>query len=110
MKATPRASGAGDVAKHGAELFAIARCASCHTGTKTTDGAKHKVDAAGAAFPGGNFATPSLRFVAGTGPYFHGGRYRALRALLTSDDSVTGKGKDFPAADIDALQAYLETL
>ena len=68
------------------------------------------MDAAGAAFPGGNFATPSLRFVGGTGPYFHDGRYSTLRALLTSDDSAMGKAKDLPTAEIDALEAYLKTL
>jgi cytochrome c peroxidase len=110
IKAPPRANAEDVVAKHGAEIFASAGCASCHTGTKTTDGTKHKVDAAGAAFPGGNFATPSLRFVGGTGPYFHDGRYSTLRALLTSDDSAMGKAKDLPTAEIDALEAYLKTL
>jgi cytochrome c peroxidase len=108
----PPAKETGDdaVVKKGAEAFAAAGCASCHTGTTTTDGAKHKVDAKGAAFPGGNFATPSLRFVGGTGPYFHDGRYPTLRALLTSDDSVMGKAKDLPTAELDALEAYLKTL
>lgn len=112
IKPPPRASADEAVVKHGAEVFASAGCTTCHTGAKTTDGAKHKVDAAGAAFPGGEFATPSLRFVGGTGPYFHDGRYPTLRALLTSDDSAMGKAKDLQggAPDIDALEAYLKTL
>jgi DNA-binding beta-propeller fold protein YncE len=110
IKPPPRAAGDDAVVKHGGEVFANAGCASCHTGTKTTDGTKHKVEALGAAFPGGNFATPSLRFVGQTGPYFHDGRYGTLRALLTSDDSAMGKAKDLPTAEIDALEAYLKTL
>jgi DNA-binding beta-propeller fold protein YncE len=109
IKPPPRAAGEENVVKHGAEVFASAGCSTCHTGAKTTDGTKHKVDAAG-AFPGGNFATPSLRFVGGTGPYFHDGRYSTLRTLLTSDDSAMGKAKDLPTAEIDALEAYLKTL
>lgn len=111
IKPPPRAAGDEAVVKHGAEVFASSGCATCHTGAKTTDGTKHKVDAiTGTAFTGGNFATPSLRFVGGTGPYFHDGRYSTLRALLTSDDSAMGKARDLPASDVDALETYLKTL
>ena len=104
IKPPPRATGDEAVVKHGGEVFASAGCASCHTGSTTTDGLKHPVA------PGGLFATPSLRFVGNTAPYFHDGRYATLRALLTSDDAAMGKAKDLPTADIDALEAYLKTL
>ena len=96
------------VVKHGAEVFASseAGCASCHTGDALTDNLKHAVDAKDKT----QFATPSLRFVGGTAPYFHDGRYANLRDLLTSSDPNMGKGKDLPAKDLDALEAYLTSL
>jgi cytochrome c peroxidase len=97
--------------KHGAEVFASAACASCHTGVQTSDGKKHAIpDSLGAAKAGTAYQTPSLRFVSGTAPYFHDGRYPTLRALLTSADPNMGKAKDLPAGDIDALEAYLKSL
>jgi cytochrome c peroxidase len=71
------------VVKRGAEVFASseAACASCHTGANTTDGRKHVVDKQGTTEL--SYATPSLKFVGGTGPYFHDGRY-ALEAYLRS--------------------------
>ena len=105
IKPPPRATGDEAVVKQGAEVFASAGCSSCHTGANTTDGSKHKVDLAGPAF-----ATPSLRFVGGTAPYFHDGRYSTLHDLLTSDDASMGKAKDRPKAEIDALEVYLRTL
>jgi cytochrome c peroxidase len=56
------------------------------------------------------FNTPSLRFVGGTGPYFHDGRYKTLRALLTSTDGTMGHTKHLSPDDLDALEAYLRTL
>jgi mono/diheme cytochrome c family protein len=105
IKPPPRAAGDEAVVKQGAEVFASAGCSSCHTGANTTDGSKHKVDLAGPAF-----ATPSLRFVSGTAPYFHDGRYSTLHDLLTSDDAAMGKAKNRPKAEIDALETYLNTL
>jgi DNA-binding beta-propeller fold protein YncE len=109
LKAPPKAKPSEDpLVKRGAELFASgeAACASCHTGATTTDGKKHFIDTAKKEA----FATPSLRFVGETGPYFHDGRYSSLRALLVSDDPNMGKAKDLPVADLDALEAYLKTL
>lgn len=57
-----------------------------------------------------SYQTPSLRFVVGTAPYFHDGRYPTLRALLTSRDPNMGAARDLPAADLDALEAYLRSL
>jgi len=112
MTLKPPARAAGDEAtvNHGKEVFASSGCTSCHSGANSTDGQKHTITANGAANPGGMFATPSLRFVGGTAPYFHDGRYPSLRALLVSQDPVMGKARDLPAGDIDALESFLKTL
>jgi len=95
----------------GKALFASAStgCATCHSGAATTDNAKHgivdpktKVEQA--------YATPSLRFVGGTAPYFHDGRYNTLRSLLVSNDAYMGRARSLDAADLDALEAYLKSL
>ncbi len=107
LRTPPKASGDEQLVKRGAEVFASteAACSTCHSGDKTTDGKRHVVDKETA-----QFATPSLRFVGGTGPYFHDGRYGSLRALLVSDDPNMGRAKKLPAADLDALEAYLKSL
>ena len=56
------------------------------------------------------FDTPSLRFVGGTAPYFHDGRYPTLDALLSDPGSRMGKSASLPVADRVALAAYLRTL
>lgn len=93
---------------HGKEVFASseAGCASCHSGNAMTDNKKHPVDAKDKT----EFATPSLRFVAGTAPYFHDGRYSTLHELLTGNDPNMSKGKDLPEKDLSALEAYLTSL
>jgi mono/diheme cytochrome c family protein len=105
LKAPPHASADAALVKRGSEVFASSGCAACHKGSATTDNARHSV-----AQATGTFATPSLRFVGGTAPYFHDGRYATLRALLTSNDPNMGTGKNLPAADLDALETYLRSL
>ena len=56
------------------------------------------------------FDTPSLRFVGGTAPYFHDGRYPTLRALLATKDGPMGAARDRPAEDLDALEAFVRSL
>jgi mono/diheme cytochrome c family protein len=91
----------------GAKIFSSsAGCASCHSGAITSDGGTHWITGQQA----GNIATPSLRFVGATAPYFHDGRYKDLRSLLTSSDSDMGRARAMPAADLDALEAYLRSL
>jgi cytochrome c peroxidase len=60
-------------------------------------------------FKGAAFDTPSLRFVGGTGPYFHDGRFETLEALLKQSDGTMGHTKGLSQDDIRALVAYLET-
>ena len=56
------------------------------------------------------FDTPSLRFVSGTAPYFHDGRYPTLRALLVGSDGKMGHTAKLSPHELDALEAYLRTL
>src|SRR5262249_19547984 len=107
-KAPPKSKMDDTLVKHGAEVFASAEagCASCHAGANTTDGKKHVIEKQGNVA----YATPSLRSVGETGPYFHDGRYVTLRALLLSDDPNMGRAKQMASADIDALEAYLKSL
>ncbi|MCC6648280.1 MAG: cytochrome C peroxidase [Polyangiaceae bacterium] len=85
-------------------------CASCHTGGAAVDGVAHDVQSKAKADTDLKFDTPSLRFVGGTAPYFHDGRYRTLRELLVGSDGKMGHVSHLPAEDVDALEAYLRTL
>ncbi len=88
-----------------------AACATCHreddafTDHQAYD-VKSRVDADVAA----KFDTPSLRFVGGTAPYFHDGRYSTLRSLLQGADGKMGHTKHLAQEDVTALEAYLRSL
>jgi len=56
------------------------------------------------------FDTPTLRFIRGSAPYFHDGRYPTLEALLSDPGSRMGHSAALPEADRAALVAYLRTL
>ena len=83
-------------------------CTTCHAGGAT--------DATSHGFSGGkfdahaSFDTPSLRFVRGTAPYFHDGRYDTLEALLADPTSAMGHTASLPEGDRAALAAYLRSL
>ena len=68
------------------------------------DGNRHAVGS------GPKLDTPSLRFVAGTAPYFHDGRYATLAELLEHSQGKMGWGKDMSQRDLSALEAFLLTL
>jgi DNA-binding beta-propeller fold protein YncE/mono/diheme cytochrome c family protein len=88
-----------------------AGCSSCHSDDQVlADGEQHDVGsrARGDAFA--EMSTPSLRFVAGTAPYFHDGRYSSLRELLERSDGKMGWTSHLNAVELDDLVAYLETL
>jgi cytochrome c peroxidase len=85
-------------------------CASCHVPGAFTDGQAHDVGSAGAADRARAFDTPSLRHLAGRGPFFHDGRYPTLRALLTDATSQMGRTRQLGPDDLDALEAYLRSL
>jgi mono/diheme cytochrome c family protein len=97
----------------GAEIFHSrdAGCASCHVadGT-TTDHAPHDVGSRVRGDGASAFDTPSLRFISGTAPYFHDGRYPTLRALLLDSDGKMGRTSHLSKPDMDALEAYMRSL
>lgn len=98
----------------GKELFnsSQTQCASCHTSGDNvfTDKAKHDVGTQDLTDNQPTFDTPSLRFVGGTAPYFHDGRYKTLHDVLVAKDNSMGHTSQLSPADVDALEAYLKTL
>ncbi|HEY4118000.1 MAG TPA: cytochrome C peroxidase, partial [Byssovorax sp.] len=84
-------------------------CSSCHV-RGATDGLAHDVGSAAVGDDREAFDTPSLRFVGGSAPYFHDGRYATLDALLSSKGHTMGRAWTLDAADRRALVAYLEGL
>jgi DNA-binding beta-propeller fold protein YncE/mono/diheme cytochrome c family protein len=85
-------------------------CATCHVGGSGTDSVKHDLGAVAASDGRGGFDTPALRFIAGTAPYFHDGRYATLEELLAGADGKMGHTLQLSRQDVTALKAYLETL
>jgi cytochrome c peroxidase len=98
------------LAQRGKDIFNGAEqgCGGCHVGGTGTDGQKHQVSIKGAS--DGLFDTPSLRFVSGTAPYFHDGRFATLDEMLTSTQHQMGTPSKLSVYDRRALIAYLETL
>lgn len=86
-------------------------CSACHSGTSLTDKKKYDVKSrTDVEDPTVRFDTPSLRFVGGTAPYFHDGRYPDLESLLQGVDGTMGHTKHLTPDDRKALVAFLETL
>jgi len=118
----PKNAETAKLVAHGRTLFfsADAACSSCHDPDHAfADGFKHDVEAAAVSTetapvkqakvePG--FDTPSLRFISGTAPYFHDGRYPTLQALLASTDHGMGQTMHLSYGEREALAAYLESL
>jgi mono/diheme cytochrome c family protein/DNA-binding beta-propeller fold protein YncE len=90
----------------GKELFFASGvgCASCHRDATGTDRSRHDVGS------GATLDTPSLRFIAGTAPYFHDGRYGTLRELLEKTQGTMGWATQPTDEDLAALEAYLRIL
>jgi YVTN family beta-propeller protein len=97
----------------GREVFhsAASGCATCHNEAGTfTDRQSYDVKSRADADATATFDTPSLKFVGGTAPYFHDGRYSTLRALLLDVDGKMGHTKHLAQQDVSALEAYLRSL
>ncbi len=87
------------------------QCSTCHHPDGSwVDGQKHDVGTRASADPNAQFDTPTLRFVGGTAPYFHDGRYRTLRDLLVGHDGKMGATKQLSPADMESLEAFMRTL
>ncbi|HEU4409497.1 MAG TPA: cytochrome C peroxidase [Polyangiaceae bacterium] len=100
--------------ERGREVFASseAACVGCHgdPDRASTDRERHDVGSFVQGDTQRAFDTPSLRFLSGTAPYFHDGRYATLDALLDATDSTMGHTAHLSKRDRRALAAYLETL
>ena len=105
--------------KKGKEIFMSerARCAKCHTPeTDYTDRIAYPFTPKAAAPPGfeddpkSEYRTPSLRFVGGTPPYFHDGRYGSLEELIDKNDDRMGRTNHLSHDERNALIAFLRTL
>jgi DNA-binding beta-propeller fold protein YncE/mono/diheme cytochrome c family protein len=98
--------------ERGAQLFASQEvgCSNCHAGPLETDNKRHDVKSKTEADKSGEFNTPTLHLVGGTGPYFHDGRYKTLHDLLTANKDEMGHTSQLSPDDIESLEAYLRTL
>jgi DNA-binding beta-propeller fold protein YncE/mono/diheme cytochrome c family protein len=104
---TPPVAPAEDPAVvRGKELFFAdtVGCATCHKQGGGSDGSRHAVGS------GADLDTPSLRFVSGTAPYFHDGRYATLSELLEATQGKMGWANGMSPEDLTALEAYVRTL
>lgn len=100
--ATPPAANP-ELAARGAEVFQSANCMSCHGGDNSTDSQPHDVGT------GGEFVTPTLRWLWMSAPYLHDGRAATLYDLFI----IPGTHqlvRDVSLEDIAALEAYLLSL
>jgi mono/diheme cytochrome c family protein len=107
MATPPRAEEPpAELTTRGKELFFAdtVGCGHCHKAGGDSDGSRHGVGS------GPELDTPSLRFVAGTAPYFHDGRYATLGDLLTHTQGKMGWATNMSPDDFAALEAYLRTL
>jgi len=96
-----------ELVSRGHDLFVSSEqgCSGCHSGEASTDTMVHDLE--GRKDP---VDTPSLRFVRGTAPYFHDGRYATLDALLADLTSPMGHSASLPEWDRVALAEYLRSM
>ena len=87
-----------------------AGCSSCHGNDgRSPDGDHHDVKSRTTGDVKSAFDTPSLRFLGGSAPYFHDGRYPTLHELLVKSDGKMGHTKQLSTGDLAALEAFLTT-
>jgi mono/diheme cytochrome c family protein len=102
----------------GKELFfsADTACATCHQPDKGyTDGIAHDVGSVSVLRNPNDpkekmLDTPSLKFIRGTAPFFHDGRYSSLQDMLDSPEHAMGYSMNLTREQRVALAAFLETL
>ncbi|WP_437656943.1 hypothetical protein [Sorangium sp. So ce1182] len=105
--------------KHGFALFTseAAQCSRCHVPeTEYTDRMGYPMP--DFAIPLGFYSekkgqvykTPSLRFIAGTAPYYHTGSARTLEELVENNKDRMGRTSHMSRKDRAALVAFLRTL
>lgn len=102
-----------DAIDRGAVVFRSAEtaCATCHgVNGDLPDGSQHDVKSRNATDVQAKFDTPSLKFVGGSAPYFHDGRYPDLKTLLVKSDGKMGRTKHLSPGELSDLESYLESL
>jgi len=112
-RALPKAPEQQRLIERGRALFESAEtsCGNCHDARRAfSDGEHHQVSTQRSLAPAPGFDTPSLRYVAGTAPYFHDGRYKTLDEVLIAPDHAMGQSTQLDRSDRAALVAYLGTL
>jgi len=105
--------------KKGKEIFlrVDTKCAGCHVPEMDySDRAKYPVYAKLGTLKSfdddedKDYKTPSLKFVGGTSPYTHDGRFSTLEELIDLNDDRMGNTKQLTKPERAALVAYLRTL
>jgi DNA-binding beta-propeller fold protein YncE len=108
-----------DEEKRGQQIFLSeeTRCASCHVPAMEYSDRETYAVLGKLPPPAGfdeddvkEYKTPSLRFVGGTAPYMHDGRFRTLEELVDLNEDRMGRTKQLAKSDRAALVAYLRTL
>jgi mono/diheme cytochrome c family protein len=90
---------------------AKAECSSCHGSEgDLPDGVNHDVKSRVQGDQRAKFDTPSLKFVSGSAPYFHDGRFKDLKTLLSKTDGKMGHTKHLSPSELSDLEAYLESM
>lgn len=105
--ARARGISAHAIAERGENVFNNAGCSACHIPPFFTSLQTYKVGLHDKS-PAGKFNPPSLRGVSQRGPYFHDSRAATLRDVC--ERLHHGETEPLPAADLEALLAYLNTL
>jgi hypothetical protein len=114
-----RARELSDEEKKGKEIFmrVDTKCAGCHVPEMDySDRAKYPVYAKLPLLKTFDndeeteYKTPSLKYVGGTAPYAHDGRFSTLEELIDLNDDRMGNTKQLTKPERAALVAYLRTL
>jgi cytochrome c peroxidase len=108
-----RAVEASEEVRRGRELFTSAEvgCSGCHL--LDADGSDRKRHDVGSRARGDvpvKFRTAPLKFVGGTAPYFHDGRYATLEQLIELNYDAMGETSQLTDPDRHALVAFLRSL
>lgn len=99
--------------EHGREIFfsSQTRCSTCHAESNAFAGKDPQNVASGTPFDTTKtFQVPSLKYVGGSAPYFHDGRYKTLEELIKASDGKMGHTGHLAEADVNDLAAWLRTL
>jgi DNA-binding beta-propeller fold protein YncE/mono/diheme cytochrome c family protein len=108
----PQKDGPQAIARGRALFAGKAGCARCHQGSTFQDGKTHDVGTGTPADPYERLDTPSLRGVARTAPYLHGGRAATLEEIFTrfNPRQRHGAAHRLTAAELRDLVAFLKSL